>query len=101
MPKKSAPKRAPRTAARSKKPATITKDGLFIPRKMRRDAEAAARDEAERLRIEQDDYQDSQDRIAYDADPANQAKTDTEKAYDAERAQAQATADARKKFGLK
>ena len=91
---------AAKKATKSKTPATV-KDGLFISRKMRRDAEAAAKAEAEALAIATDDYADAADKAAYEADPKNALKSEAEKTVDREKAQAQATADARKKFGLK
>jgi hypothetical protein len=87
-----------KTATKPPKTTTITKDGLFISRKMRRDAEVAAKSEADLKQLEADDAADAQDAQAYAAQVAGQ--TDAERAFNAEKAQAQATAEARKKYKL-
>ena len=84
---------------KAKQPKTITKDGLFISRAMRRAADVAAKSEAESNQLAADDAADTADQAAYTAKYPDQS--DAEKAHNAERAQAQATADARKKYGLK
>ena len=96
--KKVAKSTSRKTATKTPKTTTITKDGLFISRKMRRDAEAAAKAEADLKALEADDYADTQDAEAYAAKFPDQ--TDAEKAFNAEKAQAQATAEARQKYKL-
>ena len=86
-------------AKKEKSSKTITKDGLFISRAMRRAAEAAAQDEAETQRIAADDAADAADAAKYAA--AYPSQTPDEQMVNAARAQAKATADARKKYHLK
>jgi len=76
-------------------------DGVFISRRLRRQAEATAKAEAEKNKQAEEDALDAAEQADYDADPKNAAKTNAQKTVDAEQAHAQATADARKKFGLK
>jgi hypothetical protein len=78
---------------------TITKDGLFISRAMRRNAEAAAEQEAAAQKIAAEDAEDQKDAERYRA--KYPVGTPDEEAVNAQRAQAQATADARKKFKVK
>ena len=83
--------------SKSKGPLT---DGLFITRRMRREADAAAKAEADAAALSADDVADDMDRAAIESTPEWQAKSAAERTFDAERAQARATADARKKYGL-
>ena len=78
---------------------TITKDGLFITRAMRRAAEAAAASEAEAQRVAAEDAADQADAEKYRVKYPDQ--TDAERTLNLERARNQATADARKKFKVK
>ena len=84
--------------AKEKKSKTIV-GGLFISRAVRRAAETAAQAEAASQRQAADDDADRADEEKYRAKYPDQ--TDAEKAANAEKAQAQATADARKKFKVK
>jgi hypothetical protein len=89
---------AKKSAKKAKSAKTVV-GGLFISRAMRRAAETAAASEAEANRIAAENAADQADEEKYRA--AYPDQTDAERAYNAEQAQAKATADARKKYKLK
>jgi len=85
-------------------------DGLLITNRMRRDARAAAAAEVaaakvvasySAAKIATEEAEDAELTAAYLADPTTQEKSEAEKTVDAEKAQAIATAEARKAAGLK
>lgn len=90
----------PDGTAHDEKYSNTNVDGLFISRRMRREAEARAEAEQDANELAEETAADVADLHAYTTDPKNAAKSDTEKAYDKERAQVIADNDARTKFGL-
>ena len=79
---------------------TITKDGLFISRRMRRDADATAKAEVEANKLAEEKAADDADRAAYEMNPEYASKSDSEKTFLREKALYQANEDARKANGL-
>jgi len=75
-------------------------DGVFISRKMRRDADTTAKAEVEANKVAAEAAADAEDLRAYEAEVAFADKTDAEKTHLREKALAQAVDEARGNNGL-
>lgn len=77
-----------------------TTDGVFVSRKMRRNADAAAKAEVAANAVAAEAQKDADDLAAYEASTGWADKSDAEKTHLTEQGMIQAEDEARKKYGL-